>query len=176
VDWAAYAKPVALDELTYGIEWNRSVLGQSAPQDGMWTLPEFYRYRLVKTDSGKQVWKAVDVFEVPRETGLRQAQFPKPQRITEPYITPTEADSTWKKPGPVAGPFTRTLGDGSEITYSWYRFADQPALMNADLTPAEREQLQRRVVLAAPGGAFAPQLESVTELLARAHGRQAGQH
>ena len=145
VDWAAYAKPVALDELTYGIEWNRSVLGQSAPQDGMWTLPEFYR--LVKTDNGKQMWKVIDVFQVPRETGLRQAQFPKPQRITEPYVTPTEADSTWKKPGPVAGPFTRTLGDGSEITYSWYRFADQPALMNADLTPAEREQLQRRVVL-----------------------------
>ena len=31
------------------------------------------------------------------------------------------------------------------MTYSWYRFADQPALLNADLTAAEREALQKRV-------------------------------
>ena len=31
------------------------------------------------------------------------------------------------------------------VTYSWYRFADQPALLNADLTAAERETLQKRV-------------------------------
>jgi hypothetical protein len=31
------------------------------------------------------------------------------------------------------------------VTYYWYRFADQPALLNADLTPAEREQMQSKV-------------------------------
>jgi hypothetical protein len=31
------------------------------------------------------------------------------------------------------------------VTYHWYRFADQPALLNADLTSAEREQIQARV-------------------------------
>jgi len=31
------------------------------------------------------------------------------------------------------------------VTYSWYRFADQPALLNADLTDTERENLQKRV-------------------------------
>jgi hypothetical protein len=31
------------------------------------------------------------------------------------------------------------------VTYYWYRFADQPALLNADLTDAERETLQQRV-------------------------------
>ena len=31
------------------------------------------------------------------------------------------------------------------VTYYWYRFADQPALLNAGLTPDEREQLQKRV-------------------------------
>jgi len=29
-------------------------------------------------------------------------------------------------------------------TYYWYRFADQPALLNADMTAAERENLQKR--------------------------------
>jgi hypothetical protein len=33
------------------------------------------------------------------------------------------------------------------ITWYWYRFADQPALQNADLTDEEREALQRRVEL-----------------------------
>jgi len=37
------------------------------------------------------------------------------------------------------------LGDGSVVTYYWYRFADQPALLNADLTPEEREAVQTRV-------------------------------
>jgi hypothetical protein len=30
------------------------------------------------------------------------------------------------------------------VTYYWYRFADQPALLNADLTKEERESLQTR--------------------------------
>ncbi|MFO0455907.1 MAG: hypothetical protein ACK5Z0_07835, partial [Planctomycetota bacterium] len=63
------------------------------------------------------------------------------------YETPEDAESSWKKPGPVAGPFTTTLGDGSLVTYSWYRFADQPALFHADLTDEEREEMQRRVEL-----------------------------
>jgi hypothetical protein len=37
------------------------------------------------------------------------------------------------------------LGDGSVVTYHWYRFADQPALLHADLTKAEREAMQARV-------------------------------
>jgi hypothetical protein len=54
--------------------------------------------------------------------------------------------SCWKRPGPVAGPFRSRLGDGSVATYYWYRFADQPALLNASLTAQEREDLQARVV------------------------------
>ena len=60
-------------------------------------------------------------------------------------VTPDTPESCWKKPGPTAGPFQAHLGDGSTVTYCWYRFADQPALLNADLTAAEREELQKRV-------------------------------
>jgi len=45
----------------------------------------------------------------------------------------------------VAGPFKAYPGDGSMVTYYWYRFADQPALLNADLTDKERENMQKRV-------------------------------
>ena len=31
------------------------------------------------------------------------------------------------------------------MSYTWYRFADQPAMLNAGLTDAERERLQKRV-------------------------------
>jgi len=63
----------------------------------------------------------------------------------KPYTTPDDPTSSWKKPGPAAGPFQAHLGDGSIVTYYWYRFADQPALLNADLTDQEREVLQARV-------------------------------
>jgi hypothetical protein len=45
----------------------------------------------------------------------------------------------------VAGPFKVRLGDGSVVTYYWYRFADQPALLNAGLTRREREAMQAKV-------------------------------
>jgi len=107
------------------------------------TLPEYYRLTL-STD-GKQRWVVVVPEDVPAETGLQNAKFPEPKRPTEPYVTPDEPDSSWKRPGPAAGPLKRSLGDGSELTYYWYRFADQPALQNADMTKAERETIQKRV-------------------------------
>ena len=84
--------------------------------------------------------------DVPAETGLAQVEFHQPAKNRpEPYVTPDDAKSPWKKPGPVAGPFQAHLGDGSVVTYHWYRFADQPALLHADLTDAERESMQTRV-------------------------------
>jgi hypothetical protein len=77
---------------------------------------------------------------------LREVQFTPPEKHTpEPYVTPT--DGAWAKPGPVAGPFRAELGDGSVVTYSWYRFCDQPALQHADLSSEERERMQQRVEL-----------------------------
>ena len=85
---------------------------------------------------------------MPPELGLTQYRFETPkEKPQDPRDTPDEAASCWKKPGPAAGPFKAHLGDGSVVTYYWYRFADQPALLNADLTPAEREVVQKRVEL-----------------------------
>ena len=83
---------------------------------------------------------------VPTHPGLPNVYSPTRLGIDrKPYVTPDEAESSWKKPGPAAGPFEARLGDGSVVTYYWHRFADQPALLNADLTADEREQLQERV-------------------------------
>ena len=108
------------------------------------TLPEYFR--LANDEKGKPQWVVVRAEDVPAETGLAEFRFQRPdEEPSKPYVTPDEAESCWKKPGPVAGPFYAYPGDRSKVTYYWYRFADQPALLNADLTVEEREALQTRV-------------------------------
>jgi hypothetical protein len=127
--------------MTYGYKWSEDLVTKSG---ALITLPEYFR--LEKDAAGKERWAVVSASDVPAETGLAKAEFHQrrgPDR--RPYVTPEEADSPWKKPGPTAGPFEAKLGDGSVVTYWWYRFADQPALINADMTKDEREALQKRV-------------------------------
>ena len=121
------------------------MVSQTDSKDGpLVTLPEYFH--LVKAKDKKPEWVVVQAKDVPAETGLTEVKFSRPQEAKpEAYVTPTEAESSWKKPGPVAGPFKAYPGDGSELTYYWYRFADQPAILNADLTDQEREALQARV-------------------------------
>lgn len=139
--WSSFATPTALDETTYGYTWAEDAVVQDRK---FVTLPEYYR--LSKDQRNKPQWVVVSEKDVPAETGLLKVEFPQRRTVKpQPYVTPDEADSSWKQPGPVAGPFEAKLGDGSVVTYYWYRFADQPALLNADLTDAERAALQKRV-------------------------------
>jgi hypothetical protein len=144
--WETFATPTALDENTFGYRWNEKLAPKSDSKPGaLVTLPEYFH--LVKGESDQNSrWVPVAAEQVPEETGLRQAEFPRAERDTiEPYVTPESPTSSWKMPGPVAGPFKVKLGDGSVLTYVWYRFADQPALQNADMTESEREAIQARV-------------------------------
>jgi hypothetical protein len=142
--WKSFATPIAPDPTTYGYEWNSELVTRVAsPAGDRVTLPEYYRLR---TEGKKTEWVAASPAEVPAEMGLKEARFDRPREdASKAYDTPDAADSTWKKPGPAAGPFTARLGDGTAVTYYWYRFADQPALLNADLTSEERERMQARV-------------------------------
>jgi hypothetical protein len=106
-------------------------------------LPEYFR---LVTKTNKSEWIPVPASEVPKETGLADLRFDRPAaKPSDPYLTPDGGETPWKQPGPAAGPFQARLGDGSVVTYHWYRFADQPALLHADLTKAEREAMQARV-------------------------------
>jgi hypothetical protein len=135
------------DSATLRVRWEGEFIKGREKNGSVVTLPEYYK--LVKTgndDIGK--WMAVAPKDVPAETGLHKVSFKSTdKRNPMPYITPEEKESSWKTPGPVAGPFKAKLGDGSTVTYYWYRFADQPALLNADLSKEEREEMQRRVEL-----------------------------
>jgi len=142
MDWNSFATPVKIDEYTYGYKWNTKLVRKY--RDFI-ILPEYYR--LENADDPKRAkWVPIPPEKVPPETHLKELRFTRPvEPPPEPYTIPD--DPCWKKPGPVAGPFKAYLSDGSVVTYYWYRFADQPALLKAGLTEEEREELQRRVEL-----------------------------
>ena len=144
MNWKSFATPIAPDPATYGYQWNDELVSRvSAPNGNRVVLPEYFR---LQNDGKKDQWIAAKRSEVPASTGLDQLKFDRPkEEAQKPYDTPEAPESSFKKPGPVAGPFQAHLGDGSVVTYSWYRFADQPALLNADLTKEEREQMQAKV-------------------------------
>lgn len=143
VAWNSFVTPVSPDPNTFGYRWNEKHVEKDPDGRPLVVLPQYYR--LVKSEKTTE-WIPIRAEDVPAETGLAAVRFDRPREPDpEPYTTPEDADSCWKKPGPVAGPFQVRLGDGSTVTYSWYRFADQPALLNADLSPAERERMQTLV-------------------------------
>ncbi len=145
LDWSSFAEPTAFADDTFGYQWNKDLVGiRDFRGNRCVTLPEYYR--LEQDQSGRSRWAAVIEKDVPSDTMLNQLQFGRPdQRVADAYVTPQGQETSWKNPGPTAGPFKAYPGDGSEVTYYWYRFADQPALLNADLSDAEREILQSRV-------------------------------
>jgi hypothetical protein len=141
LDWKAFATPHSPDPHTYGYKWNAELVSRSRP--GLVTLPEYYRLGAFGKNGR---WSAVTSKDVPSATGLTQMTFDPPKEKPQtPRETPAGEKTSWKIPGPKAGPFQAFLGDGSVVTYYWYRFADQPAMLNADLTSAEREALQVKV-------------------------------
>ena len=144
----SYMDANVTDSATLRVRWGGEFVTRRQTYSGsLVTLPEYYK--LVKAgNDDKGQWIAVSPREVPAETGLQKVDFSNTDpRTPVAYITPEDKGSGWKTPGPVAGPFTAKLGDGSTITYYWYRFADQPALQNADMSREEREEMQRRVEL-----------------------------
>jgi hypothetical protein len=142
--WKYFATPIAPDAMTYGYQWNDQLVSRvSATEGNRVVLPEYFR---LQNDGKKDQWIVTKPNEVPSTSGLAELKFDRPKEpAPQPYDTPEAPESSFKKPGPVAGPFKAHLGDGSVVTYSWYRFADQPALLNADLTKEEREAMQVKV-------------------------------
>jgi hypothetical protein len=138
--WKSFATSFTPDPKTFAYKWNEQL---TRGKGSLVTLPEYYA---LTADGKKSQWTVMSSTDVPADLGLTQYRFQTPkEKPQEPRTTPDDAASCWKKPGPAAGPFKAHLGDGSVVTYYWYRFADQPAMLNADLTAAEREQVQARV-------------------------------
>ncbi|MCB1210981.1 MAG: hypothetical protein KDK97_16780, partial [Verrucomicrobiales bacterium] len=140
LDWKSFATSFTPNPITFAYKWNEQLTRKNG---SLVTLPEYYS---LGADGKKPRWNVLASNNVPADIGLKQHRFERAEeQPQEPRTTPEDASSCWKKPGPVAGPFKAKLGDGSVVTYYWYRFADQPAMLNADLTDDEREHVQVRV-------------------------------
>ncbi len=82
---------------------------------------------------------AIPASEVPGETNLLEKEF-KLAEPGEPFTSP--AKGAWTNPGAAAGPFKVILADGSLVTYSWYRFVDQPSFQQYNWSQAKKDKLQ----------------------------------
>lgn len=144
IDMSGFAtKTNSADQTIAGFSFDTN---QVTSQDGMFVMPEFYKLN----PNGE--WLPITENEIPTATGLVVNTPDITQRPEITYVTPKEADchiqdpqSPWNSPGPSAGPFTVSLGDGSKLTYYWYKFIDQPAIIHANLPTNMRENLQTRV-------------------------------
>jgi hypothetical protein len=85
---------------------------------------------------------AVAEKEVPAETMLRSQKF-ELAGPGKPYTSPNRG--AWSKPGPKNGPTKAKLVDGSVVTYSWYRFVDQPSFQQYEWSEAKKAKLQALV-------------------------------
>lgn len=113
----------------WGLQWSKN--GAASPGD----FPQYFKH------SGDQRI-AIPASEVPPETRLATAQF----QLAKPgpaYTSPKSG--AWTAPGPKAGPFTAELSDGSVVTYSWYRFVDQPSFQQYQWSPEKKRLLQALV-------------------------------
>jgi hypothetical protein len=110
----------------WGLQWAENKL---SPQG---TFPQYYK----AVGKDRVVVAAADV---PAETGLVNQEFPL-AKTGDPYTSPTTG--AWAEPGPKLGPFTANLADGSVVTYSWYRFVDQPSFQQYHWTDAKKASLQ----------------------------------
>ena len=139
--WEGIVAPYALNSQELGYKWrtNQSTLIPSA-NGSLIKLPEYYQGPLNANSTSQ--WLPIDAESVPQTaaTMLAGVNFSKPNPHNP--VVAVDSDAVWTSPGPVSGACRALLGDGSYVTYYWYRFADQPALLKADMTLAERNRLQ----------------------------------
>ena len=128
-----------------GFEFDLDLVFES---DGKFILPEYFKLDV------DDFWRPVTEDNVPPSTDLIDAEVPSSPRSEITYLTPLDPECQWQdplgpwnSPGPTAGPFQADLGDGSTVTYYWYKFVDQPAIVHANLPEDIRTAMQERVEL-----------------------------
>jgi hypothetical protein len=114
------------EDNAWGLEWFNSNISPKG------LFPEYFK------QVGEE-YLAVAAADVPAETQLLTQEF-KLAKKGRPYTSPTAG--AWISPGPKRGPFTVKLADGSLVTYSWYRFVDQPSFQQYGWSDERKAQLQ----------------------------------
>jgi hypothetical protein len=114
------------DGNVWGLQWSTNDLVAKG------LFPQYYKHV-----GDERV--AVPAAAVPAETKLLTQEFKLAQRGA-PYTSP--GGGAWTVPGAKLGPFTARLIDGSVVTYSWYRFVDQPSFQQYRWSQEKKAKLQ----------------------------------
>lgn len=110
----------------WGVRWNTNAW------DAPGAFPQYFRQE-------GETRVPVAAADVPAETGLSRREFQLAGR-GPPFTSPRRG--AWINPGPAKGPFTVKLIDGSLVTYSWYRFIDQPTFQQYKWSEEKKQALQ----------------------------------
>jgi hypothetical protein len=145
------------DPTASAFKWQGPLVKKLAHED-LVQIPEYYRLK-----KGSKSIDAIPESDVPKESTLQNVRFPEDAKddfefdhfVHDPIRTPLHPDykysdkvvDVWKTPGPVAGPFVTQLSDGSQVVYYWYKFNEQPSILNSDMDDEERALIQKRVEL-----------------------------
>ena len=114
------------DGNVWGLQWTNADIVDKG------LFPQYYKHE------GKEK-VAVPAAAVPTETHLLSQEFKLASKRAA-YTSPTVG--AWAEPGPKRGPFTAQLVDGSVVTYSWYRFVDQPSFQQYHWNEEKKAKLQ----------------------------------
>ena len=141
LDWSGVVAPYSPNGLECGYKWKLDQLSVPTVAGGTRVrLPEYYKGPVNPTATSS--WSPITEANLPVSvsTTLAGVTFAN-ARAHDPVVLNT-SDPVWTTPGPASVPYRALLGDGSVVTYYWYRFVDQPAILKADMTLAERDRLQ----------------------------------
>ncbi len=108
----------------WGLEWYDSDISPNG------FFPQYYKHV-----GDEKV--AVPSSDVPAQLLSQEFKLASPG---EPFTSPDSG--AWSNPGPKKGPYTVNLTDGSMVTYSWYRFVDQPSFQQYNWSKAKKAKLQ----------------------------------
>jgi len=138
----------------WGVVWKGAVGGADGDGGGG-RFPQYFM-----EEGGKRV--VVPAERVPAETGLLNQEFPQAPK-GEAYTSPGPGGGgmgggvvgrvgaaagdvgAWMVPGAKSAPLTVRLADGSEVTYAWYRFVDQPSFQQYRWSADRKAKLQALV-------------------------------
>lgn len=110
----------------WGLKWHKNNISPNG------FFPQYFKH-----EGNKRA--PIPATEVPKETGLLAKEFKQAER-GRPFTSPNKG--AWAKPGPKRGPYKVRLTDGSLVTYSWYRFVDQPSFQQYNWSEAKKRKLQ----------------------------------
>ena len=101
------------------------------------SLPEYF----IKNGN---TWAPIGSAEVPASTLLHSLNF-TPLKKSNIASLPTDSNSKWASKNWSAGPFKTKLSDGSNVTYVWYKFINQPAISKLNIDLESKIKLQQLI-------------------------------